>query len=81
MAPNDRINVKGIIAVANTGTAATPNNRNKKVIFTNCVLFTNCISEINYTKVDDAHDIDFVMPMYCLIEYSDSYSKISEILW
>ena len=41
--------VKGTITVDNTGTAAAPNNRNKKVIFKNCVPFTNCISEINST--------------------------------
>ena len=29
--------------------------------------FTNCIGEINNTQVDDAHDIDVVMPMYNLI--------------
>ena len=43
------------ITVANTGTAAVLNNRNKKVIFKNCVPFTNCIREINNTQVDDAH--------------------------
>ena len=35
---------------------------------------------INNTQVDDAHDIDVVMPMYNLIEYSDRYSKPSGIL-
>ena len=32
-------------------------------------------------QVDDAYDIDVVMPMYNLIEYSDNYSKTSGILW
>ena len=32
-------------------------------------------------QVDDAHDIDAVMLMYNLMEYTDNYSKISEILW
>ena len=45
----------------------------KKVIFKNCTPFTNCISEINNTLVDNAKDIDIVMPMYNLIEYSDNY--------
>ena len=74
------IHVKGTITVPNTGTAAAPNNRNTKVIFTNCAPFTNCISEINDTYLDDAHDIDVVMPTYSLIEYSNSYSKMSETL-
>ena len=54
-----------------------PNNRNKKVIFQNCAPFITCTNEINITQVDDAHDIDVVNPMYNLIEYSDTYLKIS----
>ena len=53
----------------------------KKVVFTNCAPFTNCISGINNTQVDNAKDIDIVMPTYNLIEYSDNYSKISGSLW
>ena len=33
------------------------------------------------TQKDDTHDIDIVMPMYNLIEYSDAYSKTSENFW
>ena len=74
--------VKGTSTVNNTAAAdADANNSNKKVIFTNCAPFTNCISEINNTQVDNAKDIDIVMPMYNLIEYSDNYSKISGNLW
>ena len=68
--------VKGTISANNTaadGTAA--NNTNKKVIFKNCAPFTNCISEINNTQIDNAKDIDIVMSMYNLIEYSDNYVK------
>ena len=43
--------------------------------------FTNCISRRNNTLVHDAHDIDVVMPVYNLIEYSDNYSITYEILW
>ena len=32
-------------------------------------------------QLDDAHDIDVVMPMYNLVEYSDNYSKTCGILW
>ena len=32
-------------------------------------------------KVDDAHDIDIVMSMHNLMEYSYNYSKASGILW
>ena len=69
--------VKGNISVNNTAAA---DNTNKKVIFKNCAPFTDYISKINNTQVDNAKDIDIVMPMYNLIEYSDNYSKTSESL-
>ena len=70
--------VKGTITVKNTAAVdAAANNTNKKVIFKNCAPFTNCISEINNTQVGNAKDIDIVMPMYNLIEYSDDYPKTS----
>ena len=70
--------VKGNITVNNTAAdGAAANNTNKKVIFKNCAPFTDCISKINNTQVDNAKDIDIVMPMYNLIEYSNNYSKTS----
>ena len=74
--------VKGNITVNNTAAdGAAANNTNKKVIFKNCAPFTNCISKINNTQVDNAKDIDIVMPMYNLIEYSNNYSKTPGGLW
>ena len=74
--------VKGTITVNNTSAAYTnANNTNKKVIFKNCTPFTNSISGINNTQVDNAKDIDIVIPMYNLIEYSDNYAKTSGSLW
>ena len=74
--------VKGNISVNNTGAdGAAANNTNKKVIFKNRAPFTAFISEISNTQVDDAKDIDIVMPMYNLIEYSNNYSKTSVSLW
>ena len=70
--------VKGTITVADISAAgAVANNTNKKVIFKNCAPFSNCISEINNTQTDNARDIDIVMPMNNVIEYSDNYSKTS----
>ena len=71
--------VKGTITVAQE-TNAAPNNVNKEVTFQNFVPYTNCISRIYNTQVDDAHDIDVVMPMYNLIEYRENYSKTFGIL-
>ena len=39
----------------------------KSVIFKNCALFINCKSEINNVEIDNAKDIDVVMPMYITI--------------
>ena len=39
------------------------------------------MSEINDTQAGNAKDIDSVMLMYNLIEYSDNYAKTSGILW
>ena len=72
---------KGAITVDSTAAAATVNNTNKKVIFKNCAPFTNCISEINNTKINNAKDIDIVMPMRNSIEYNDNYAKTSGGLW
>ena len=71
---------KGTITIAGAGADAAArqaDERDKGVILKNCAPFTNCISEINNTQVDNAKDIDIVMPMYNLIEYSDNYAKTS----
>ena len=76
--------VKGTITITGAGdddAAKRLDERNKGVIFKNCAPFTKCISKINDTEIDNAQDIDIVMPMYNLIEYSDNYSKTSGSLW
>ena len=50
-------------------------NNNIQEVFKNCAPFTNYINEINNTKIDNAKNIDIVIPMYNLIEYSNNYSK------
>ena len=49
--------------------------RDKWVIFKNFAPFINCKTEINNTEIDNARDINIVMPMYYLIKHSDNYSK------
>ena len=72
----------GNISVNNTAAAdAAANNTDKKVLFKNCASFTKCISRVNNIQVDNAQDIDIVMRMYNLIEYSDNYSRTPESLW
>ena len=57
----------------NDDAAKLLDQRNKGVIFKNCVPFTEFISNINNTQIDNARDIDLVMSMFNLIEYSDNY--------
>ena len=76
--------VKGTITITGAGADAAArqaDERDKGVAFKNCAPFINCISENNNTKTDNAKDIDIVMPMYNLIEYSDHYAKTSGSLW
>ena len=75
---------KGTITITGEGDNAEEiqaDERDKGVTFNNCAAFTKCISWINNRDIDNAHDIDIVMPMYNLTEYSDNYSKTSGSLW
>ena len=69
--------VKGTITVTN------PNNakRNKAVAFKNNALFINCISKIDDVQIDNAKDLDIVMPMYNLLQHCKNYRKITGSLW
>ena len=72
--------VKGKITIIETGddaAATQADERDKGEAFKSCAPFTNCISETNNTEVDYTNDIDIIMPMYNLIEYSDNYAKTS----
>ena len=51
------------------------------MVFKNNVSFINCISKINGVKIDNAEDLDVVMPMYNLLEYSKNYKKTTGSLW
>ena len=76
--------VRGTTTITGAGDDAAARRTdeiNKGVTFKNCAPFIKCISRINDTDIDNAHDIDIVMPMYNLIEYSDNYSKTSGSLW
>ena len=74
--------VKRIIAIEGTSvTAVNAKKKKKKENPKNCVPFTDCMSEINNTEIDNTKDIDVVMSVYSLIEYSDNYSKSSGGLW
>ena len=63
--------MSGTITV--TTLASGGGNNSIQVVFKNCAPFTNCISKINNTQIDNAEDINVVIPMYNLIEYSNNY--------
>ena len=70
--------VKGDISLEGDNDA---NKRNKNLAFKNNAPFINCISKINGVKIDNAEDLDVVMPMYNLLEYSKNYRKTTGSLW
>ena len=55
--------------------------RNKELTFKNNSPFRSCIPKINNTFVDNAGDLDIVISMYNLLEYSGNYSMTSGSLW
>ena len=57
------------------------NKAEKNVAFKNNVTFRSCISKINSTLIENAKDLDIVMLMYNLLEYSENYSMTSGSLW
>ena len=71
--------VKGKITI--TGAARQADERDKGVAFKSCAPFISCKSDINTVEIDYCKDIDIIMPMYNLIEYSDNYAKRSGSLW
>ena len=71
------------IVVKGTITVTDPNNINydKKFAFENNAPFNSCISKINNTLIDNAEDLDIVIPMYNLLEYSKNYRKTTGSFW
>ena len=65
--------VKGTMLVAQVLATAELDNVGKEVVFKNFAPFNDCINEINNTQIDNAIDIEVVMPMYNLIEQRNNY--------
>ena len=56
-------------------------NDHTKLAFRNCAPFIKCITHINDEHVENAEDLDIIMPMYNLLEYSDNYEDSSGSLY
>ena len=59
--------------------AAVERDENTPIGFKNCVPFTRCVTHANDTET--AENLDIIMPMYNLLEYSDNYADLSGSLW
>ena len=71
--------VKSTITVTAPGVNNNVNNirdkRNRPLILKNNAPFVSCITRINKELIEDADDLDIVIPMYNLLEYSKNYRK------
>ena len=73
-----------IVAQGNITVSADERDRdemNRQVILKNNAPFISCISKINGVSVENAEDLDIVMPMHNLLGYNKNYSKTSASLW
>ena len=70
--------VKGIVTVS--ADERDRDEMNRQIILKNNATFISCISKINGVLVENAEDLDIVMPLYNLLEYSKNYSKTSASL-
>ena len=71
------------IVVKRTITIVRPNaaKRNNEVSFKNNAPFINCILKINDVKIDNTEDLDVVMHMYNLLEYSKNLKKKKQVVY
>ena len=71
--------IKGKITVTALGVNNGGNNirykRNRPLVLKNNSPFVSCITRINGELIEDADDLDLVMSMYNLLEYSKNYRK------
>ena len=82
------ITVTATIAVTVTIAVKDNNNannirdkKNRPLILKNNAPFFSCITRINGELIEDANDLDIVIPMYNLLEYSKNYRKTKGSLY
>ena len=73
--------VKGYITLTKTENIGFIRVRNNFLAFKNNASFTSSILKINGTLIENAEDLDVVIPMYNLLEYSKNYRKTTGSLW
>ena len=70
--------IKGTITVTNQNNNV---NFDRRLTLKNNAPFISCISKINGELVENAEDLDIVIPMYNLLEHSKNYEKTSGSLF
>ena len=73
--------IRAIPGAAAGDPPAVPTINLARLVLKNCAPFTKCNLEINDEHIDTAENLDIVMPMYNLIEYSDNYQDSSATLY
>ena len=73
--------VKGDIVLTKAIRRRAVGIRNMFLAFKYNAPLTNCISKINNALSDNAEDLDIVMPIYNLVEYSENYKKTTGNFW
>ena len=77
--------VKGTITITALGVNNNANNirdkRNRPVILKNNAPFVSRITRINSELIEDGDDLDIVVSMYNLLEYSKNHRKTIELLY
>ena len=56
-------------------------DQNTDIAFKDCSLFTRCVTHLNDEHVEAAENLDIVMNMCNLIEYTENYADSSGSLW
>ena len=78
--PN-RFDYSDVYILVTGNITTTGGDANIRVAFKNCAPFTKFKTHINDEHVENADNLDIIMPIYSLIEYSDNYSDTSGRLW
>ena len=75
--------VKGTITVNGVANGAENKiiRRNRPLMLKNNAPFVSCMTKINNEFIEDADDLDIVMPLYNLLEYSKNYRKTIRSLY
>ena len=69
------------ILVTENITSTNTSDANTRIAFKNRAPFTKCITHINDEQVNNADNLDIIIPVYNLLGYSDNYSDTSGSLW